>query len=218
MSFGVATLRALVHTGDKTSGDARSWYMINGDAKSWVCDRSAYIHCELLTKFLATKITTTAANAAAELTAGPGLAKPVTIVSDATVVGMLANPKESDFIHDYWDYFHSQQVNSTNQEAGTKQMKSRLSTPQTYVSSSVYMYEIGTVGLSDHAVRLEVVQKHIQIAVSHGSIFKLLQNAHIQAFENPSATVRYWDVIKDYMQRLSPLGSAMRHYSSATKQ
>ncbi|GJR34940.1 reverse transcriptase domain-containing protein [Tanacetum coccineum] len=71
-------------------------------------------------------------------------------------------------------------------------MKSRLSTPQAYVSSSVYMYKIGTVGLSDHAVRPEVadmVQKHIQIAVSHGSIFRLLQNAHIQAFENPSATV-----------------------------
>ncbi|GJR06101.1 putative reverse transcriptase domain-containing protein [Tanacetum coccineum] len=32
----VATPRALVHTGDKTSGDARSWYMISGDAKSWV--------------------------------------------------------------------------------------------------------------------------------------------------------------------------------------
>ncbi|GKB19992.1 hypothetical protein Tco_0853915 [Tanacetum coccineum] len=30
----VATPRALVHAGDKTSGDARSWYMINGDAKS----------------------------------------------------------------------------------------------------------------------------------------------------------------------------------------
>ncbi|GKC00568.1 hypothetical protein Tco_0986704 [Tanacetum coccineum] len=36
MSFGVATLRALVHAGDKISGDARSWYMISGDAKSWV--------------------------------------------------------------------------------------------------------------------------------------------------------------------------------------
>ncbi|GJZ25651.1 reverse transcriptase domain-containing protein [Tanacetum coccineum] len=33
MSFEVATLRAVVHAGDKTSGDARSWYMINGDAK-----------------------------------------------------------------------------------------------------------------------------------------------------------------------------------------
>ncbi|GKF51533.1 hypothetical protein Tco_0148000, partial [Tanacetum coccineum] len=33
MSFGVATLRALVHAG---GGDARSWYMINGNAKSWV--------------------------------------------------------------------------------------------------------------------------------------------------------------------------------------
>ncbi|GJW07724.1 putative reverse transcriptase domain-containing protein [Tanacetum coccineum] len=32
--LGVATPRALVHAGDKTSGDARSWYMINGDAKS----------------------------------------------------------------------------------------------------------------------------------------------------------------------------------------
>ncbi|GJW27033.1 putative reverse transcriptase domain-containing protein [Tanacetum coccineum] len=32
----VATPRALVHAGDKTSGDARSWYMISGDAKSWV--------------------------------------------------------------------------------------------------------------------------------------------------------------------------------------
>ncbi|GJX04081.1 putative reverse transcriptase domain-containing protein [Tanacetum coccineum] len=36
MSFGVATLRALVHASDKTIGDARSWYMISGDAKSWV--------------------------------------------------------------------------------------------------------------------------------------------------------------------------------------
>ncbi|GJY55883.1 hypothetical protein Tco_0454998 [Tanacetum coccineum] len=36
MSFGVATLRAVVHAGDKTSGDARSWYMISGDTKSWV--------------------------------------------------------------------------------------------------------------------------------------------------------------------------------------
>ncbi|GKA40443.1 hypothetical protein Tco_0733036 [Tanacetum coccineum] len=35
MSFGVATLRVLVHASDKTSGDARSWYMISGDAKSW---------------------------------------------------------------------------------------------------------------------------------------------------------------------------------------
>ncbi|GJW95497.1 putative reverse transcriptase domain-containing protein [Tanacetum coccineum] len=44
MSFGVVNLRALVHAGDKTSGDARSWYMISGDAKSWVRDCSAYIH------------------------------------------------------------------------------------------------------------------------------------------------------------------------------
>nr|GEV17095.1 hypothetical protein [Tanacetum cinerariifolium] len=47
MSFGVATLRALVHAGDKTNGDARSWYMISGDAKSWVCDCSTYIHCHI---------------------------------------------------------------------------------------------------------------------------------------------------------------------------
>ncbi|GJZ06258.1 hypothetical protein Tco_0540051 [Tanacetum coccineum] len=47
MSFGVATLRAVVHAGDKTSGDVRSWYMISGDAKSWVCDCSAYIHCHI---------------------------------------------------------------------------------------------------------------------------------------------------------------------------
>nr|GEW49799.1 retrotransposon protein, putative, unclassified [Tanacetum cinerariifolium] len=32
----VATPRAVVHTDDKTSRDARSWYMISGDAKSWV--------------------------------------------------------------------------------------------------------------------------------------------------------------------------------------
>ncbi|GJX25692.1 retrovirus-related pol polyprotein from transposon TNT 1-94 [Tanacetum coccineum] len=31
----IAIPRALVHIGDKTSGDARSWYMISGDAKSW---------------------------------------------------------------------------------------------------------------------------------------------------------------------------------------
>ncbi|GKB11624.1 hypothetical protein Tco_0845547 [Tanacetum coccineum] len=35
MSFGCATLRALVHAGDKTSGDVRSCYMISEDAKSW---------------------------------------------------------------------------------------------------------------------------------------------------------------------------------------
>ncbi|GJZ71900.1 hypothetical protein Tco_0635751 [Tanacetum coccineum] len=34
--LGVATPRELVHAGDKTSEDARSWYMISGDAKSWV--------------------------------------------------------------------------------------------------------------------------------------------------------------------------------------
>nr|GEX74024.1 retrotransposon-related protein [Tanacetum cinerariifolium] len=32
----VATLRALVHAGDKISADAMSWYMISVDAKSWV--------------------------------------------------------------------------------------------------------------------------------------------------------------------------------------
>ncbi|GKB85357.1 hypothetical protein Tco_0957629 [Tanacetum coccineum] len=32
----VVTPRAVVHVDDKTSRDARSWYMIRGDAKSWV--------------------------------------------------------------------------------------------------------------------------------------------------------------------------------------
>ncbi|GKD40117.1 reverse transcriptase domain-containing protein, partial [Tanacetum coccineum] len=36
MTFRVATLRAVVHAGNKTSGDARSWYMISWDAKSWI--------------------------------------------------------------------------------------------------------------------------------------------------------------------------------------
>ncbi|GJY53687.1 hypothetical protein Tco_0445351 [Tanacetum coccineum] len=35
-NLGVATPRALVYTGLMTSGDDRSWYMISGDAKSWV--------------------------------------------------------------------------------------------------------------------------------------------------------------------------------------
>ncbi|GJW77082.1 hypothetical protein Tco_0138764 [Tanacetum coccineum] len=39
MSFGVATLRAVVYAGDKTSGDARSWYTISGDAKSCVINK-----------------------------------------------------------------------------------------------------------------------------------------------------------------------------------
>ncbi|GJX48549.1 putative reverse transcriptase domain-containing protein [Tanacetum coccineum] len=43
--LGVATPRALVHADDKNSGDARSWYMISGDAKLRVCDCFAYIHC-----------------------------------------------------------------------------------------------------------------------------------------------------------------------------
>nr|GEV50167.1 retrotransposon protein, putative, Ty3-gypsy subclass [Tanacetum cinerariifolium] len=34
VTFGVATPRALVYVGLMTSGDARSWYMISGDAKS----------------------------------------------------------------------------------------------------------------------------------------------------------------------------------------
>nr|GEY88995.1 hypothetical protein [Tanacetum cinerariifolium] len=34
--LGVATPRALVYAGLMTSDDARSWYMISGDAKSWV--------------------------------------------------------------------------------------------------------------------------------------------------------------------------------------
>nr|GEX61026.1 hypothetical protein [Tanacetum cinerariifolium] len=34
----VATPRAVVHAGDKTSKDARSWYMIREDSKSWVFD------------------------------------------------------------------------------------------------------------------------------------------------------------------------------------
>ncbi|GJT87289.1 hypothetical protein Tco_1069006, partial [Tanacetum coccineum] len=43
--IGVATLRALVRAGNKTSRDARSWYMISGDAKSWVW--FTYIHCHI---------------------------------------------------------------------------------------------------------------------------------------------------------------------------
>ncbi|GJY05307.1 hypothetical protein Tco_0371247 [Tanacetum coccineum] len=35
-NLGVATPRALVYAGLMTSRDARSWYMISGDAKSWV--------------------------------------------------------------------------------------------------------------------------------------------------------------------------------------
>nr|GEV20511.1 protein kinase, ATP binding site-containing protein [Tanacetum cinerariifolium] len=37
-TFRVVTLRAVIHVGDKTSEDARSWYMISEDAKSRVCD------------------------------------------------------------------------------------------------------------------------------------------------------------------------------------
>ncbi|GJS27615.1 hypothetical protein Tco_0488235 [Tanacetum coccineum] len=33
----VVTPKALVYAGLMTSGDARSWYMIRGDVKSWVC-------------------------------------------------------------------------------------------------------------------------------------------------------------------------------------
>ncbi|GJT52311.1 putative reverse transcriptase domain-containing protein [Tanacetum coccineum] len=34
--LGVATPRAVVHAGDNTSGDARPWYVISGDAKLWI--------------------------------------------------------------------------------------------------------------------------------------------------------------------------------------
>ncbi|GKD60581.1 hypothetical protein Tco_1298090, partial [Tanacetum coccineum] len=43
--LGIAISRAVVHTGDKTSEDARSWYMISGDAKSWFFDCFPYMHC-----------------------------------------------------------------------------------------------------------------------------------------------------------------------------
>ncbi|GJY67096.1 putative reverse transcriptase domain-containing protein [Tanacetum coccineum] len=38
VTFGVPTPRALVDAGLMTSGDARSWYMISGDAKLWGAD------------------------------------------------------------------------------------------------------------------------------------------------------------------------------------
>lgn len=59
-------------------------------------------------------------------------------------------------IKDPRDYFDSQQVNATNQEAGTKQMKSRLSTSEAYGSLRVFISEIRTIGLSDPIVRPEV--------------------------------------------------------------
>ncbi|GKB52058.1 hypothetical protein Tco_0902811, partial [Tanacetum coccineum] len=34
-NLGVETPRAVVHADDKNSEDARSWYLISGDAKSW---------------------------------------------------------------------------------------------------------------------------------------------------------------------------------------
>nr|GEY20809.1 hypothetical protein [Tanacetum cinerariifolium] len=42
--LGFATPRALVYAGLMTSEDARSWYMISGDAKSWVLSVFACIH------------------------------------------------------------------------------------------------------------------------------------------------------------------------------
>ncbi|GJY65742.1 general transcription and DNA repair factor IIH subunit TFB1-1 isoform X1 [Tanacetum coccineum] len=59
-------------------------------------------------------------------------------------------------IKDPRDYFDSQQVNAANQEAGTKQMKSRLSTSEAYGSLRVFISEIRTIGLSDPIVRPEV--------------------------------------------------------------
>ncbi|GJW36778.1 hypothetical protein Tco_0059698 [Tanacetum coccineum] len=44
----VTTPRAVVHAGNKTSGDARSWYMISGDVKSWVCfDKGKWMVLEI---------------------------------------------------------------------------------------------------------------------------------------------------------------------------
>ncbi|GJW70308.1 1,4-alpha-glucan-branching enzyme 3, chloroplastic/amyloplastic, partial [Tanacetum coccineum] len=74
-----------------------------------------------------------------------------------TLEGLVAcKTSQTDNISDYRDYFNSQQVNAMNQEAGTKQMKSRLSTSQAYGSLSVFISEIPTVGVSDHVVRSEV--------------------------------------------------------------
>ncbi|GJY53849.1 reverse transcriptase domain-containing protein [Tanacetum coccineum] len=54
-SFGVATLRAVVHAGDKTSGNARSWYMISGDAKSWVKEMDSRIVMHIMPPRMTTR-------------------------------------------------------------------------------------------------------------------------------------------------------------------
>ncbi|GJV61006.1 putative reverse transcriptase domain-containing protein [Tanacetum coccineum] len=40
--LGVATLRVLVYAGVMTSDDARSWYMISEDSKSWILSKGSY--------------------------------------------------------------------------------------------------------------------------------------------------------------------------------
>ncbi|GJX46464.1 hypothetical protein Tco_0271654 [Tanacetum coccineum] len=42
-NLGVATPRAMVHAGDKTSGNAKSWHMIRGDAKCVVIKSVAFM-------------------------------------------------------------------------------------------------------------------------------------------------------------------------------
>nr|GEZ30973.1 hypothetical protein [Tanacetum cinerariifolium] len=57
-------------------------------------------------------------------------------------------------------------------------------TGESYVSA--WAMEPWVMQTNEHSGRSNI----IQIAVSHGSIFRTLQNVHIQAFENPSASVR----------------------------
>ncbi|KAI3688459.1 hypothetical protein L2E82_46053 [Cichorium intybus] len=62
-------------------------------------------------------------------------------------------------IKDPRDYFDSQQVNALNELAGTRQLKSRMSTSEAYGSLRGFISEIRSLGLIDPVVRPEVAVK-----------------------------------------------------------
>lgn len=64
-------------------------------------------------------------------------------------------------IKDPRDYFDSQQVNALNHQlgGGTRQLKSRMSTPEAYASLRVSISDITTAGLTDPVVRPDVAVK-----------------------------------------------------------
>nr|XP_043607978.1 general transcription and DNA repair factor IIH subunit TFB1-1 [Erigeron canadensis] len=110
-------------------------------------------------------------------------------------------------IKDPRDYFDSQQVNSLNQFAGTRQLKSRLSTSEAYCSLRNFISDTREVGLSDPIVRPEVAVKVFKILTDDisRSKYQLGKTSHDSILDTfPSVTkeelLLHWTSIQELLK------------------